>query len=131
MKRYFAKFSESELSKNKNFWDTIKPFMTNKNGSKGNVIMIEKEGVFVKDDKEIVTMFNEYFVNIVEISSCTKPEKAFNKDFANEDDLINDIIKKSETHPSVVKIKSENRESINLFSFQQIDIKETEKYLTT
>ena len=48
------------------FWNTIKPLMTNKGSFNGNKIILEENGNMIYDEKTLVEIFNEYYINIVE-----------------------------------------------------------------
>ena len=37
---------------NKNFWSTVKPFLTNKGGISNNFISVEKDGDLISNEKE-------------------------------------------------------------------------------
>ena len=60
---------------NKEFWKTIKPFLTNKGCLENSDIMLINDDEMVTDDKTLAKIFNEHYINIVERSSGLKPEK--------------------------------------------------------
>ena len=52
--------------RNKYFWKTVKPFISNKtNRNEFNIILIENNNV-IKDRKNVADTLNEYFINIAE-----------------------------------------------------------------
>ena len=51
---------------NRTFWKTMKPLMTNKGVMSSGTIIIEENGVLVSDEKELVNIFNDHYINIVE-----------------------------------------------------------------
>ena len=60
---------------NKNFWDTIKPFMTNKGFSPLSSLAIENQnGELITDPTTLAKTFNNHYINIVENCSGMKPE---------------------------------------------------------
>ena len=61
--------------KNKEFWKTIKPVLTNKGCLENSDIMLIDDDEMVTDDKTLAKTFNEHYINIVERSSGLKPEK--------------------------------------------------------
>ena len=69
----------------------MKPFLTNKG---------------CLDNCDIM-LFNEHYINIVERSSGSKPEKivCHNEDF-DKRIVLHNIIKKYENHSSIIKIKN-------------------------
>ena len=68
VKQYFVNKCRSGVMSNKNFWKTVKPFISNKtNRNESDIILIENNNV-IKDRKNVANTLNEYFINIVE---CT------------------------------------------------------------
>ena len=93
---------------NRTFWKTVKPFLRNKGRMTNDGISIEKDGDIVRDEKVLVELFNENYINIVEISSGNKPSSLGNcEDSAQDDATIYKIISKYSSHSSVQKIKRE------------------------
>ena len=75
---------------------------------KNDCINIEKDGDIVRDEEVPVELFNENYVNIVEISSGNKPSSLGNcEDSAQGDVTVDKIISKYSLHLSVQKIKRE------------------------
>ena len=69
-------------------------------------ISIEKDGDIMRDKKLLEELFNENFINIVEISSENKPSSLGNcEDSAQDDATVDKIIPKYRSHPSVKNIK--------------------------
>ena len=58
---------------NNYFWSTVKPFVTNKGCISNDFISAEKDGNLISNKKELVELFNQKYVNIVEDSSGKKP----------------------------------------------------------
>ncbi len=81
----------------KDFWDTVKPFFTDKGKGGSNRIM-SNNGNSIDKPHEVVTTFNEYFVNVA--SDIGKP------DTVTEDMDIQTIVNTHANHPSVRWIKS-------------------------
>ena len=72
------------------------------------LINITKDGDIVRDEKMLVELFNENYVNIVEISSGINPSSLGNfEDSAQDGTTVDKIISKHSSHPSVQKIKRE------------------------
>ena len=57
---------------NKTFWSTVNIFLTNKGGISNDFITVEKDGDLISNEKEIVELFNQNYINIVENSSGKK-----------------------------------------------------------
>ena len=69
-------------------------------------ISIEKDGDIIRDEKLLVELFNENFINIVKISSGNKLSFLRHcEDSAKDDATVDEIISKYSPHPSVQKIK--------------------------
>ena len=64
-KDHFAKLDISPVIDNKNFWQTVQPFSSNKVKSYRNVNSLKKDEL-VYDDEKIAKRFTERFVNIVQ-----------------------------------------------------------------
>ena len=59
---------------NREFWKTMKPFLTNKGCLDDSDIMLSGNNK-ITDDKRLVKLFHEHYIKIVEQSSGLKPEK--------------------------------------------------------
>ena len=75
IKHYFSDITSNGIITNKNFWKAIKPFLTNKGCLENSDIMLRDEEKIVTDDKNLVQLFNDHCINIVEPSCGFKPEK--------------------------------------------------------
>ena len=92
---------------NKKFWSTVKPFLTNKGGIANDFISVEKDGDLISNEKEIVELFNQNDINIVENSSGKKPSSLGDCLNASQDELtVKEIVLVYSNHPSIQKIKS-------------------------
>ena len=57
------------MMSNRTFWKTVTPFLTNQGCVTNDCINIEKDGDIVRDEKMLLELFNENYINTVEISS--------------------------------------------------------------
>ena len=96
------------------FCKTVKPFLTNNLSYNlsccitNDCINIEKDGDIARGEKVLVEMFNENYINIVEISSGNKQSSLGNCENSAQDVVtVDKIISKYSSHPSVQKIKRE------------------------
>ena len=64
IKTYFKDITDSGIVENKKFWQTIKPFITNKSGISNNNIMIIENDSLVTDDKKLATIFNDHYITL-------------------------------------------------------------------
>ena len=123
-KEYFQNVSNANSSHSKSFWNAVKPFVSKKGAiSIENIIIkaqkeekIKVKGLeneihiygneLIKDDKTLVELFNNHYINIVEKTSGLAPNCIGNPENANLDkSTILDIINKYKDHPSINKIK--------------------------
>ena len=103
---YFAKHC---ASKNKSFWSTVKPFMTNKNSKKNCNIILSEADQMVVDNEKVADIFNKHFSTIA--STIGFPDRI---------DTTNSAIDKHRNHASVVKIKGKFSDRIDSFCFTTV-----------
>ena len=93
---------------NKEFWKTIRPFLTNKGCLENSDIMLINDDEMVTDDKTLAEAFNEHYINTAERFSGLKPEKMeFESSLKTSRNIRRSIIDRYKNHPSILKIKSE------------------------
>ena len=93
---------------NKEFWKTIRTFITNKGCLENCDTMLINDDDMITDDKTIAKTFNEQHINTVERSSSLKPEKMKFENSLNTDrNILHSVIDRYKNHPSIHKIKSE------------------------
>ena len=68
-KKYFEKVTKKGFVNNRAFWNTVKPFLTNKGFLTNDNIVIKNNDEIIKNKNEIVELFNSHNVNIVEKTS--------------------------------------------------------------
>ena len=101
---YFKESTKEGTTTNKQFWNLVKPFLTNKGNFSNDFITIKDGNKFVSDEKQLVEMFNNHFINIVEETSGVPPENSFEN--FDDAEAVNRIIKKFNNHPSIIQIKN-------------------------
>ena len=119
-KAYYSNIDVRKVNDNKKFWDTIKPFFSDKNISKKYISLIEKDTI-ITDDSSLADTFNSYF------SSITNNISGEARCATGETLSIDDIIQKHKNHPSIISIMKHNKNE-NKFSFSlksHDEIKET------
>ena len=73
-KRDFVKEAKKDgIMTRKKIWLTVKPFLTNNVCVSNDFIGIENDGNLICNEQELVELFNEHYINIVEKSSGKKP----------------------------------------------------------
>ena len=67
-KIFFKEAPKDGLLSNKKFWSTVKPFLSNRGCISNDFISIEKDGDLIRNEKELVELFNQNYINIVKNS---------------------------------------------------------------
>ena len=75
IKQYFSNITSKGIVANKEFWKTIRRFLTYKGCLENSDIMLINDDEMVTDDKTLAKTFNEHYVNTVERSSGLKPNQ--------------------------------------------------------
>ena len=119
-KNYYSNINLSNITDNKKFWRTIKPFFTDKS-NKTKPITIIKNNEIISKDQEVAETLNSFFENAVKSLHITKNEHLTIKK-ETIDNPVDIAIKKYENHPSIVNIN----EKINRtqFSFEEVSLNE-------
>ena len=115
IKKHLKEVTSNGIMENKSFWNTVKPFITNKSTLSNNTIMLKKDDSVVTKEKEIVEIFNNHYINIVEKSTGLKPNVLEEENGLHQ---IHDIIKKYQEHPSIVEIKK--HATSDTFCFKEV-----------
>ena len=104
-----AYFAKNCTSKNRSFWSTVKPFISDKKSQKnGNIILHESDKIVV-NNKGVTDIFNKYFSNIASTIG-----------FSDTIDTASCAIDKHRAHPSVIKIKGKFSEKMDSFNFTPV-----------
>ena len=96
-KTYYENLDPNEVGKNKVFWRTFKPLLSN-NCHKGSdkITLIEHRSLLA-DDKDISEYFSTFFTNVTDTLDIEKP--------IIDDKSVLAAIERYKTHLSIVKIK--------------------------
>ena len=106
IKDYFTKITKNDIVTNKNFWNTMNPFLTNKRNLKNPEIMLQDKGNILSDESVSVKILNEQYLNIVEKSSSKKPTNISQEyDDMSDTELIHLICKTFENHQSIKEVR--------------------------
>ena len=73
IKQHIRKVTDSGIIENKKFCEVIKPFITSKNGLSNNNITLIHNNSVIPDDKELTSLFNDHYINVVEKTTGVKP----------------------------------------------------------
>ena len=99
--------------KSKDFWPTVKPFMTNKGYTNQKETILQENKSIVTDQKEVCETLNNFFVNVAK-------------------NIEDNTIEINEKHPSIVAITKEysDRTTSNILNFQPIDESFVSKHIS-
>ena len=75
IQHHFSNVTSNRIISNKVFWKAIKPFLTNKDCLEKSDIMLRDDEKMITDEKKLVQLFNDHYINIVERSCSFKPGK--------------------------------------------------------
>ena len=103
-KIFFKEATKDGIMSNKKFWSTVKPFLTNKGCISNDFISVQKDGDLISNEKELVELCNQNYINTVENSSGKKPSSRGDCLNASQDELtVKEIISVYSNHPSIQK----------------------------
>ena len=70
-KEYFNSLNIKQVSDNKLFWKSVKPFLNDKGSSSSKITLVEENNI-VSDEEEIADIMNNYFINITKTLNLKK-----------------------------------------------------------
>ena len=119
---YYRRITQNGFMTNKLFWNTVKPLLTNKGNFAGGKIVLEENDILIHDEKILVEIFNDYYINIVENTTNSPPVSIGDpmnqkKDFST----VENIIKDYQNHPSIIRINH------NIFEKHSFSLPKTNK----
>ena len=113
--------SEKAVGNSKMFWDTIKPFMTDKVKSSNESISIKIGNSIVNEHAVVANAFNEYFSHVASTIGNDKP--------IEEDECIESIIESHNDHLSLHLIRDNVGRIGDVFNFQEVNECEVKKLI--
>ena len=118
---YYAQLDPKVVSDNKRFWKTVKPLFSNKIQSSTCIALLEN-GIVESDEGKVAEILNDYFVNITETLGVADEHRQEPLNDHMDDPCLR-TVKRFQEHPSIHKIKSSVKSTIN-FSFRKITVEE-------
>ena len=118
---YYAQLDPKVVSDNKRFWKTVKPLFSNKIQSSTCITLLEN-GIVESDEGKVAEILNDYFVNITETLGVADEHRQEPLNDHMDDPCLR-TVKHFQEHPSIHKIKSSVKSTIN-FSFRKITVEE-------
>ena len=113
-KKFYSKLDIKNFTDNKQFWKTMKPFLSDKCNNASKISLAHKNKV-ISEDQELANTFNDFF------------EHAVDKEYASDeninlisDDPIDNVILKYKSHPSIIMI-NQNVSFESRFNFQVVN----------
>ena len=122
---HFKKATSKGIMSNKEFWDLVKPYLSNKGGLSDNNITLIKDQKIITDEPTLCQLFNDHYINIVQNSSGRKPTNVADTTALVDDrDIVKLILETYKTHPSILAIIEHRGVVSEYFSFNEVTIKE-------
>ena len=107
-KKYYNSLDTKNITDNKQFWKTIKPFLSEKSTTTSKIKLKDQDKI-ISNDGKVAEEFSKFFENAVKSLNIV-PRNLSLGDTKNLKNPVEIAIKKFENHPSVQTI----RENINL-----------------
>ena len=125
IKNHFKRVTSNGLMSNKDFWDLVNPFLSNKGVLAGTDISLVKDDKIVTDDHDLCEIFNIYCINIVENTSSKKPSSIANENSIDDPRLIVRLsLDKYKNHPSILAIVHDPEHTVKSFSFNEVSARD-------
>ena len=127
-KSFFENLETKNITGNKIFWKTVKPSQANKISNNHNKIALTQKDEIISRSKDVVEMFNTFFVNAVSNLDIVINESLLVNSVETNDPIVH-IIDRYKTHPNIRLIKEHATQLDNRFSFEQITYEDTHKQI--
>ena len=119
-KKNFSNINACDITDNKTFWKTVKPFFTDQIKTKCKITLIEKKNVsqegqeeivskkIITEDQAVAEVFNKFFINIVPNLKISTDHGYDNHFIATDDEVTNSVIT-FRNHTSIIMIKNKKK----------------------
>ena len=114
---YYGNLNVKDVTDNKKFWKTVKPFLSDKSKT-SDKIHLNENGELLNSESETAGVLNNFFSNIVKNLKIPEYENR-DRNFENVKDPVLRAILKYKNHPSITVIKEKAKNSV--FSFYEVD----------
>ena len=108
---YFQNLNIRDLSDNRKFWKTIKPYFTKK-GLNSKKLLLKQRGNLASNEKQLAGIINSFFINITKGLDL----KEYNERNAN---TLEDVLNAFSSHPSIKRIRKTVKTN-EKFSFETV-----------
>ena len=120
-REYFAKINEKDITDNRKFWQTVKPFISDKVKSKESIILVNNNNIESKET-EVAKTFNHFFSNAVKNLKIPEYQCEDNLHTRLSSNPVLQAIMKYRNHPSIKSItKYRNNQRFPSFHFSAVD----------
>ena len=128
IKNHLKKITEKGITTNKDFWNFVKPFLTNKSFIDSTDITLKLDNKIITEETKLVKSFNNYYINILEQSSGLKPTALGQKGLSEKAEICN-IIETYKNHQSTKQISNNLKflENKGKFCFKMVTTKYIKK----
>ena len=117
IKEYFNKRCNGQTN-GKQFWDTVRPFMSDNLKSVSSISLLEQDKIITKPS-QVCEVLNDHFINIA--NDLTEPSGVIGQS-------VNTVIDFYKNHPSIVNINVQNTDMCNSrFNFTKVTAEEVVK----
>ena len=124
---YYGNLNEKDITDNKKFWKTVKPFLSDKSIN-SDKIHLNENGELINSKTKTAEILSEFFSNIVKNLKIPEYEN-LNRNFRKVKDPVLKAILKYKNHLSIIGLKEKSKNS--KFTFHGVDneriIKEIKK----
>ena len=112
-RKYYSSLDIKKNTDNKKFWETIKPFFSDKGPNNQNITLVNNDSI-ISDDQDVAETFNTFFKNAVD-SLHISENRFLLAPTESLTDPVEIAIKKFESHPSIFDIKDNINNSNSFF----------------
>ena len=126
-RKFLNNLNLNEITDNKTFWKTVKPFLSNKEDVHKQITLIDGEKIISKNE-DVANTLSNYFENAVKSLEIIENKEILTS-IIGIDNPIDIAIKKYETHPSILLIKEKVVLHFKTFSFSLTDLTDMENEL--
>ena len=117
-KKFYSKLDIKNFTDNKQFWKTMKPFLSDKCNNASKISLVHKNNV-ISEDQELANTFNDFFEHAVDNLGIKEYASDENMNLIS-DDPIDNVILKYKNHPSIIMI-NQNVSFESKFNFQVVN----------
>ena len=101
--------ASKDVITNRMFWKIMKPLLTNKRVMKSGEIILEENGELISDESNLVDIFNDFYINIVETAVGNKPINHGNPSNPSRDrKTVLEILSVYKENPIIKRIKEKS-----------------------